>query len=276
MKNNLKVVVVDDEPLARKGMLMRLAQFPELTIVAECANGAEAVQAVQELSPDVIFLDVEMPILDGFAVIKQLQAQQVQLPYVIFVTAFDHYALNAFDVSAVDYVLKPVETSRLQAAVDKLLKAFEAKDDHKHKGQLAEVVAKLTGEQTEQILQRLDDDGSLVMHDKYPDAISIKDSGEITRVLVNNIDWVDAAGDYMCIHTNDGQTHILRRTMKELENDLDPRLFVRVHRSAIVNVNTIAKLQMLTNGEHQLMLTNGQSVKVSRSYKDRVKTVFGA
>jgi len=216
-----------------------------------------------------------MPVLDGFGVLKTLQQQQLPMPYIIFVTAFDHYALNAFDVNAVDYVLKPVESSRLQAAVDKLMKAFEARDDHKHKGQLAEVVAKLTGEHADNILQRLDDE-SPVMHDKYPEAISIKDSGEITRVMVANIDWVDAAGDYMCIHTNDGQTHILRRTMKELEHELDPRLFVRVHRSAIVNVNTIAKLQMLSNGEHQLMLTNGQSVKVSRSYKDRVKTVFSA
>jgi two-component system LytT family response regulator len=275
MKNNLKVVVVDDEPLARKGMLMRLKQFPELEVVAECANGAEAVQAVIDHAPDVMFLDVEMPVLDGFGVLRTLEKQQLPLPYIIFVTAFDHYALNAFDVNAVDYVLKPVEATRLQAAVEKLMKAFEARDDHKHKGQLAQVVAKLTGEHAEHILQRLDDE-SPVMHDKYPEAISIKDSGEITRVLVANIDWVDAAGDYMCIHTNDGQTHILRRTMKELEHELDPRLFVRVHRSAIVNVNTIAKLQMLSNGEHQLMLTNGQSVKVSRSYKDRVKTVFSA
>lgn len=275
MKNNLKVVVVDDEPLARKGMLMRLNQFPELEVVAECANGADAVQAVIDFAPDVMFLDVEMPVLDGFGVLKTLQQQQLPMPYIIFVTAFDHYALNAFDVNAVDYVLKPVESSRLQAAVDKLMKAFEARDDHKHKGQLAEVVAKLTGEHADNILQRLDDE-SPVMHGKYPEAISIKDSGEITRVMVANIDWVDAAGDYMCIHTNDGQTHILRRTMKELEHELDPRLFVRVHRSAIVNVNTIAKLQMLSNGEHQLMLTNGQSVKVSRSYKDRVKTVFSA
>ncbi|WP_245612796.1 LytR/AlgR family response regulator transcription factor [Rheinheimera texasensis] len=275
MKNMLKVVVVDDEPLARKGMLMRLAAFNELEVVAQCSNGEEAIHAVLEHKPDVLFLDVEMPVLDGFAVLKQLQQQLKQLPYVIFVTAFDHYALSAFDVSAVDYVLKPVETERLQAAVEKLLRAYEARDDHKHKGQLAEVVAKLTGEDTAQILGRLDNEQP-VMNDKFPDAISIKDSGEITRVLVANIDWVDAAGDYMCIHTNDGQTHILRRTMKELEQELDPRLFVRVHRSAIVNVGTIAKLQMLANGEHQLMLTNGQSVKVSRSYKDRVKTVFGS
>jgi two-component system LytT family response regulator len=275
MKNILKVVVVDDEPLARKGMLMRLAAFKELEVVAQCSNGEEAISAVLEHKPDVLFLDVEMPVLDGFAVLKQLQQQLTHLPYVIFVTAFDHYALSAFDVSAVDYVLKPVETERLQAAVEKLLRAYEARDDHKHKGQLAEVVAKLTGEDTAQILGRLDNEQP-VMNDKFPDAISIKDSGEITRVLVANIDWVDAAGDYMCIHTNDGQTHILRRTMKELEQELDPRLFVRVHRSAIVNVGTIAKLQMLANGEHQLMLTNGQSVKVSRSYKDRVKTVFGS
>lgn len=275
MKNMLRVIVVDDEPLARKGMLMRLAAFKELEVVAECSNGEEAVSAVLTHKPDVLFLDVEMPIMDGFAVLKQLQQDMTHLPYVIFVTAFDHYALSAFNVSAVDYVLKPVETDRLQAAIDKLLRVYEARDDHKHKEQLAEVVAKLTGEDTAQILGRLDNEQP-VMNDKFQDAISIKDSGEITRVMVANIDWVDAAGDYMCIHTNDGQTHILRRTMKELEQELDPRLFVRVHRSAIVNVGTIAKLQMLANGEHQLMLTNGQSVKVSRSYKDRVKMVFGS
>jgi len=274
MKNLLKVVVVDDEPLARKGMLLRLSAYPELQVVAECANGEEAVAAVLAHEPDVMFLDVEMPLLDGFGVVKQLQQQAVRLPYIVFVTAFDQYALHAFDVNAVDYLLKPVEDSRLRAALEKLYKAFEARDDHKHKGQLAEVVARLTGENTAQILHRLDA-AEPVMNDKFPEAISIKDSGEITRVPVNSIDWVDAAGDYMCIHTNDGQTHILRRTMKELEQELDPRLFVRVHRSAIVNVTTIAKLQMLANGEHQLMLTNGQSVKVSRSYKDRVKSVFG-
>lgn len=275
MKNMLKVIVVDDEPLARKGMLLRLATYAELQVVAECTNGEEAVTAVASLQPDVMFLDVEMPLLDGFGVVKQLQQQGVKLPYIVFVTAFDQYALHAFDVNAVDYLLKPIEENRLKAALEKLYKAMEARDDHKHKGQLAEVVARLTGENPAQILHRLDA-AEPVMNDKYPEAISIKDSGEITRVPVNSIDWVDAAGDYMCIHTNDGQTHILRRTMKELEQELDPRMFVRVHRSAIVNVTTIAKLQMLANGEHQLMLTNGQSVKVSRSYKDRVKSVFGS
>lgn len=273
MNNPLKVIVVDDEPLARKGMLMRLQQFPELQVVAECGNGEEAVNAVRQYQPDVLFLDVEMPVMDGFAVLKQLSALPIPMPHVIFVTAFDQYALNAFEVSAVDYVLKPVEASRLKAAIDKLFKAMEARDDHKHKAQLAELLGRLTGEDSLAILNRIDN-SEPVMQDKYPDAISIKDSGEITRVHVSTIDWVDAAGDYMCIHTNDGQTHILRRTMKELEQELDPRIFVRVHRSAIVNVKTIAKLQMLANGEHQLMLTNGQSVKVSRSYKDRVKTVF--
>lgn len=275
MKNILKVVVVDDEPLARKGMVMRLSAFPELEIVAQCSNGQEAIASILTLQPDVVFLDVEMPVLDGFAVIKELQQKQVQLPYIIFVTAFDQYALHAFEVNAVDYVLKPVENERLKIAVEKLLKVLEARDDHKHKGQLAEAVAKLTGDATDNILQRLQH-AEPVMNERYPEAISIKDSGEITRVPVASIDWVDAAGDYMCIHTNDGQTHILRRTMKELEHELDPRQFVRVHRSAIVNVHTIAKLQMLANGEHQLMLTNGQAVKVSRSYKDRVKTVFSS
>ncbi|WP_337843507.1 LytTR family DNA-binding domain-containing protein [Rheinheimera sp.] len=275
MKQKLKVIVVDDEPLARRGMLVRLADFPELDIVAECGNGDDAVQKIRDLAPDAVFLDVEMPGLDGFAVIKQLQQMQVSLPYVIFVTAYDHYALSAFEVQALDYVLKPVEKDRLSVAVNKLLKNFDARDDQRHKDQLAAVVAQLTGEQRDQILQRLDT-ALPVMNDKYPEAISIKDSGEITRVPVTAIDWVDAAGDYMCIHTKDGQTHILRRTMKELEQELDPKLFVRVHRSAIVNVNTIAKLQMLANGEHQLMLTNGQAVKVSRSYKDRVKMVFNS
>ncbi len=269
----LNVIVVDDEPLARKGMLVRLAAFNELNVVAECGNGPEALKAIQELNPDLVFLDVEMPGMDGFAVLKQLQEQAIKLPYIVFVTAYDHYAYNAFEVHALDYVLKPVDATRLKAAVDKVLTYHAAADNQKHKSELAAAVAKLTGDPATQILERLDK-AEPVVNSRYPEAISIKDSGEITRVPVVEIDWVDAAGDYMCIHTRDGQTHILRRTMKELEGELDPRLFVRVHRSAIVNVQTIAKLQMLSNGEHQLLLTNGQSVKVSRSYKDRVKQVF--
>ncbi|MDX3774049.1 LytTR family DNA-binding domain-containing protein [Chromatiaceae bacterium AAb-1] len=269
----LKVIVVDDEPLARKGMLVRLEAFPELEVVAECGNGQDAIDYIKQYEPDVVFLDVEMPCMDGFAVLKSLQEQQAHLPYIVFVTAYDHYAFNAFAVSAIDYVLKPVEQDRLKQAVEKVLAYHAARDTQKHKGQLAEAIARLTGDQTDHILQRLDN-AEPVVNDRFPEAISIKDSGEITRVPVAAIDWVDAAGDYMCIHTSDGQTHILRRTMKELEQELDPKQFVRVHRSAIVNVSTIAKLQMLANGEHQLMLTNGQSVKVSRSYKDRVKQVF--
>lgn len=269
----LKVIVVDDEPLARKGMMVRLAEFSQLNVVAECSNGQQAIQSISQLQPDLVFLDVEMPGMDGFAVLKQLQSAMVPLPYIVFVTAYDHYAFNAFEVNALDYVLKPVEADRLRQTVEKVIKLHQAQDSQKHKGQLAEAVARLTGEDADNILQRLDN-AQPVVNDRFPDAISIKDSGEITRVPVAEIEWVDAAGDYMCIHTKDGQTHILRRTMKELEQELDPRLFVRVHRSAIVNVHTIAKLQMLANGEHQLMLTNGQAVKVSRSYKDRVKQVF--
>jgi two-component system LytT family response regulator len=269
----LKVIVVDDEPLARKGMLVRLAAFPELQVIAECANGQDAITAISAEAPDLVFLDVEMPGMDGFAVLKTLQERHIRMPYVVFVTAYDHYAFNAFEVQAVDYVLKPVEPERLKAAVEKVLTFHNAADSQKRTDKLAAAVARLTGDQPETILERLDN-AEPVVSDRYPEAISIKDSGEITRVQVQDIDWVDAAGDYMCIHTRDGHTHILRRTMKELESELDPRLFVRVHRSAIVNVNTIAKLQMLTNGEHQLVLTNGQAVKVSRSYKDRVKQVF--
>lgn len=269
----LKVLVIDDEPLARKGMLFRLGSFPELNVVAECGNGKEALEAIQQHQPDLIFLDVEMPGMDGFAVLEQLKQLNFTLPYVIFVTAYDHYALAAFDVNAIDYVLKPVEAERLAAAVNKAMQAIGSKDDQKHKSQLAEVVSRLTGDAPATILERLDK-SEPVVDSRFPEAISIKDSGEITRVPVIEIDWVDAAGDYMCIHTKDGQTHILRKTMKELEQELDPRLFVRVHRSAIVNVHTIVKLQMLPNGEHQLVLSNQQTIKVSRSYKDRVKQVF--
>lgn len=269
----LKVLVIDDEPLARKGMLFRLGNFKDLHVVAECANGMEALETIQELQPDLIFLDVEMPGMDGFAVLEQLQQRNLPLPYVIFVTAYDHYALAAFDVNAIDYVLKPVEAERLELAINKAMNAIGSKDDQKHKSQLTEVVARLTGDAPATILERLDN-SEPVVDSKFPETISIKDSGEITRVPVVDIDWVDAAGDYMCIHTKDGQTHILRKTMKELEQELDPKLFVRVHRSAIVNVHTIVKLQMLPNGEHQLVLSNQQTIKVSRSYKDRVKQVF--
>ncbi|HEX5793825.1 MAG TPA: response regulator, partial [Rheinheimera sp.] len=124
----LKVIVVDDEPLARKGMLVRLREFPDLEVIAECSNGQQAIDSISALAPDLVFLDVEMPGMDGFKVLKQLQQQQVSLPYIIFVTAYDHYAYSAFEVNALDYVLKPVEPERLKQAVEKVLKIYQAQD----------------------------------------------------------------------------------------------------------------------------------------------------
>ena len=263
--NPLRTMIVDDEPAAIEGLRLRLQGFADIEVVAEAGSVQTALALVAQHQPELIFLDIEMPGETGFDLIRQLQPELC--PAIVFVTAFHQHAVQAFEVRALDYLLKPVKLERLADAIARV----RARAGTASKAQLLDAVTQIAagpaGDTTETETRCCIERQKLVIQDGR---------SPIQLIAYQDILWIDAAGDYMCIHTNDGQTHILRRTMKELEQELDPRLFVRVHRSAIVNVGTIAKLQMLANGEHQLMLTNGQSVKVSRSYKDRVKTVFGS
>lgn len=268
----INTIIVDDEPLARKGLALRLAEFSNVNIVAECKNGVEAVALIPQLKPDLVFLDIQMPGLNGFQVIHKLKEFNEKLPCIIFVTAFDSYAINAFDIHALDYILKPVDHNRLQDAVSKVVNYLSLKNDGEHTHRLARLVANFTGDDCEDILRKLAA-GEKIDYQTYPDVLAIKDGSEVTRVQINDIQWVDAAGDYMCVHTTE-QTHIMRRTMKELDQQLDPKIFVRVHRSAIVNINYVEKLVSHISGEYHLILSNGSELKVSRSHRDKVKEMI--
>ncbi|MDV6315142.1 LytTR family DNA-binding domain-containing protein [Idiomarina sp. HP20-50] len=267
----LRTLVVDDESLARKGLAIRLEAFEQLQLLPECKTSREAVDVIADQKPDLVFLDIQMPGLNGFEVLQAVQERQGKLPLVVFVTAYDSYAIKAFEVRALDYLLKPVDDDRLAECIKRVISEHQNVNDEQQ-DKLINLVAEVTGQDADTLLERLAA-GEAIAADEYPDYIAIKDSGEITRVAVKDIKWVDAAGDYMCIHAGE-DTHILRRTMKELEQDLNPKLFQRVHRSAIVNIKQVEKLCNQQNGEYHLQLKNGQKLKVSRSYKDRIKQLI--
>lgn len=272
MDKKIKAVIVDDEPLARKGLAIRLQAFPEVEIIGECVNGTSAVEQIPQLQPDLVFLDIQMPGLNGFQVINQLKELGQPLPQIVFVTAYDSYAIKAFEIHALDYVLKPVDEERLQAALDKVQAHLAASQEEAHKQKLAGLVASFTGDDCEEILRKLAD-GESIEAQSYPEIMAIKDGSQVTRVPVKDIRWIDAAGDYMCVHAGES-THIMRRTMKDLEKDLDPKRFVRVHRSAIVNIAYVSKLVSHISGEYHLILDEGTELKVSRSHRDQVKSMI--
>lgn len=272
MIDKIRTVVVDDEPLARRGLVVRLAQFEHIEVIAECANGRDALEVILQQKPDLVFLDIQMPGLNGFDVLRKVNQQSEHMPLVVFVTAYDQYAIRAFEVRALDYLLKPVDEDRLAQALQRIDQELAEQKDKAQQSKLVDLVAEITGEDCDEILQRLAE-GQAITTDSYPEHIAIKESGEITRVAINAIEWVDAAGDYMCIHASN-ETHILRRTMKELEKELNPKNFQRIHRSAIVNLNQVEKLCSRQNGEYHLVLHNGEELKVSRSYKDKIKQLI--
>lgn len=273
MKNNtIRVLIVDDEPLARQGLKLRLQAHNDVEIVGECSNGLEAVTTIPQQKPDLIFLDIQMPELNGFQVIHKLRELKQAMPLIVFVTAYDTYAIKAFDIHALDYVLKPIDDIRLEQALSRVRRYINTQQSESHTDKLVNLVADLTGDDCEEILRKLAA-GEPVETSPYPDVLSIKDGSEVTRVPVVDIQWVDAAGDYMCVHAQEGM-HIMRKTMKELEKVLNPKTFIRVHRSAIVNINFVKKLVSHVSGEYHLILHNDTELKVSRSHRDRVKAAM--
>ncbi len=273
MENNkIRTLVVDDEPLARKGLMVRLQSHDDIDVIAECQNGLDAVSAISQHRPDLVFLDIQMPGLNGFQVIHKLRELKQPIPMVVFVTAYDSYAIKAFDVHALDYLLKPADDERLQDALAKVREYFSTQHQDEQSRKLVSLVAELTGDDCEEILRKLAA-GEAVETNPYPDVLAIKDGSEVTRVAVQDIQWIDAAGDYMCVHALDGM-HIMRKTMKELEQELNPQWFVRVHRSAIANIRFVKKLVSHISGEYHLILQNDTELKVSRSHRDKVKAAM--
>ncbi|NVK23601.1 MAG: response regulator transcription factor [Gammaproteobacteria bacterium] len=271
MEKIIKAIIVDDEPLARKGLSIRLSDFTDIELVAECQNGEEALQAISELAPQLVFLDIQMPGMTGFEALERIQALELEeTPLIVFVTAYDQYALQAFEVHAIDYLLKPVDDERLAECIENIRLKINSDMQSNQQEKLVELMAQITGEDKQTILNSLSS-GSELPVKNYSSFISIKDVGETTRLPVNDVVWIDAAGDYMCVHCSDGETHILRKTMKQLEQELDPKRFIRVHRSVIVNSDEVGKVLTLSSGEYVLQLTNKHEIRVSRSYREKVR-----
>ena len=266
--SSLTALVVDDEKLAREGLAMRLEALGSVDILEQCENGRAALRAIAECEPDVVFLDIQMPGISGFDLVSQMQGDA--MPMVVFVTAFDAFAVDAFQVHAVDYLLKPVEQERLEAAVNRCVERRAGQAAAADKQKLLEMVVSLSGKSEDAIRDVLLTDD---LPENQIDRLAIKDGASTSFVPIRDIDWIDAAGDYMCVHVGN-RTHIMRTTMKELESRLDASVFQRVHRSTIVNLERVEKVSSHINGEYHLTLIGGSTLKMSRSYKNKVKHFF--
>jgi len=250
----IRTLVVDDEVMARERICGLLAQEPDVEVVGECADGLQAVHAIQRLSPDLVFLDVQMPAVDGFAVIREVGVER--MPMVVFVTAYDQYALQAFEVHAVDYLLKPFDRDRLQRCLD-------------HARQQRQRIE--AGELGRSLLALVKD---YRPEQKHEERLVIKSGGRVFFVRAEEIEWIEAAGNYVRLHLKD-QAHLFRETMNQIEARLDPQRFFRIHRSRIVNTERIKELQPWFNGEFIVVLQNGTQLRLSRSYREKLEERLG-
>ena len=272
MNSPIRAIVVDDEELARRGLELRLRAHADIELVAQCASGREALETIGHEQPDLVFMDVQMPGLNGFQAVKRLP--QDSLPLVVFVTAYDRYALEAFATQAIDYLLKPVDENRLAQALDRVRTELKQQSLIARHEQMLKLLTQVDGTQH---LDRQDLVAQLrtLSEPRYANVLPIRTPTETVRLRVDQIDWIDAAGDYMCVHAQ-GQTYVLRETMKSLESVLNPETFQRVHRSTIVNVARVRKLRPHMNGEYFLTLESGQELKLSRTYRDRLEQLLAS
>jgi len=253
---NCKVLIVDDEPLARRGIRAHLRRFSDFTIVGECEDGLAAIEAIRRCVPDLIFLDVQMPGLSGFEMLKRLPKDCH--PFIVFLTAYDQYALQAFDVHALDYLLKPIDAERFAEAMERVSRQlkFEAADS---------IEARLRG-----LLNEYD---SSYAKRSYVERFTVRTGKRISFIMVDEIDWIEAVGDYACFHVGK-RTPMLRETLNTLETSLDPSKFVRIHRSTIVQVARIKDLETLPNRDLRLRLLDDTQLRVSRTYRERLDRWF--
>ncbi|MFC1724323.1 LytR/AlgR family response regulator transcription factor [candidate division KSB1 bacterium] len=249
----IRALIVDDEPLARERIRDLLEDDDYVDVIGESANGIDAVTDIREKVPDLIFLDVQMPGLDGFEVVEKVGCNK--MPQVIFTTAYDQYALRAFEVHALDYLLKPFDRGRFQNALNRAIKYLKLKKDGDFKYRLKELLDEVKVER------------------KYLDRLIIKSEGRIFFLKVDEIDWIEAAGNYLTLHVGNAR-HLLRETMNCMENKLDPDRFFRVHRSTIVNIERIKEIHPMFNSEYLIILKNGRELNLSRKYREKFKELF--
>ncbi len=258
----IRTILVDDEKLAIQGLMLRLQAFPDVEIIDTCSNGREAIRKIKTEKPDLVFLDIQMPGFDGFSVVKGIM--EIDPPLIVFVTAYQEHAVRAFEANAVNYLMKPVDEDRLADTLERVRQRLAEKRSAEEAEKLKSVLAEVAPDAVSAMPDEVEPAAG-----RYERLINIKDKGQIFRVDVDSIERIEAAGDYMVIYTADNSL-ILRETMKDLERRLDPRVFQRVHRSWIVNLNQVRQVKPHTNGECFLILESGADVKVSRSYRDVV------
>lgn len=245
---NLKAIIVDDEPLGRERLCMLLKRFPSISICAECESGFQAVEAVQQNKPDIVFLDIQMPDLDGFGVIVELKARDVSVPVIIFVTAYNEHAVKAFEVNAIDYLLKPVQADRLGQAVSRV-EAMLARPEPVHWQQsLTEL---LTAVRSSNRLHR----------------IEVRSQGRIDYVDVKEVFWMHADGNYIEVHT-ENETFIARFSLSDLESQLDPDDFFRISRSDIVQLAYVRSIHTAGRRDHEVILKDGRKVSLKRGFEE--------
>ncbi|MBI1743624.1 response regulator transcription factor [Candidatus Acetothermia bacterium] len=250
----IRALIVDDEPLAREWIRTLLADDPDIKIIGECADGFSAVSAVQEKTPNLIFLDVQMPELDGFSVLKSLGTER--LPFIIFVTAYDQYALRAFEVYALDFLLKPFDRGRFQRALER------AKE---------QIQKEATNDLNQRLISLLED---LKKEKKYLERLVIKSAGRVYFLKTEEIDWIEAAGNYVRLHMG-REAHLLRETVSGLEAQLNPEKFARIHRSTIVNLERIKELQPWFRGDYVVFLQDNTRLTLSRNYREKLQKRLG-
>ena len=258
----IRTLLVDDETLAIQGMQVRLEPFEDVEIIGTCSNGRDAISKIKTEKPDLVFLDIQMPGFDGFSVVKGIM--DIEPPLIVFVTAYQEHAVRAFEANAVNYLMKPVDETKLADTIERVRQRITEKKGAEEADKLLNVLNEVAPDAAEEFSE-----GGEESSERFEKLINIKDRGQIFRVEVDSIEHIEAAGDYMCIYTGDNSL-ILRETMKDLERRLDPRNFQRVHRSTIVNLNQVRQVKPHTNGECFLVLDSGAEVKVSRSYRDVV------
>ncbi|HMV99698.1 MAG TPA: LytTR family DNA-binding domain-containing protein [Acidobacteriota bacterium] len=245
----IQTVIVDDMPLARQKLVRFLNDDPEIEIVAECGNGLEAIDAIISLKPELVFLDIQMPEVDGFEVLNHIGLDH--MPAFIFVTAFDHFALKAFEVNALDYLLKPYDRERFVQALNRAKKQLQRTEPEPQDERLLALLKTLNPEQ------------------KFLKRLAVKTSGRTIFLMVDEIDWIETAGNYLELHVGK-EVHLIRERMNQIESRLDPTRFVRIHRTTIVNLDRIKELQPLFNGDQTVILRNGNQLTLSRTYRDRL------
>jgi two-component system LytT family response regulator len=248
----LTALLVDDEPLAREGLRMLLCLDPEVSAIHEAKDGREAVRLISETRPDLIFLDVQMPEMDGFSVVREIGPNR--MPVVVFVTAFDQYAIQAFEINAVDYLLKPVTEARFQQALERAKTRLRLRP---------------ADESNRQILSLLE---TIAAPHRYLKRLAVRSSGKTVFVDVEDVDWIEAAENYAQLHVGRAG-HLLHVTMNTIEKSLDPQIFVRIHRSIIVNVKCIKELQPAMHGEYVVTLKDGVRLQSGRAYNEKLRAL---